>query len=165
VHNHRYLQERLRQEVARAARHHGELAVLYMDLDKFKQVNDRHGHADGDGVLHNIGATIMAEVRANDVVARYGGDEFVVIMPDTSAEQAELVADRVVNAIRNRRHKLSDGVQVSVGVSAGMALYPTDGRTTAELLAAADAAMYGSKRGGGREIERSSTPALVEAVS
>ncbi|MEO8625097.1 MAG: diguanylate cyclase [Candidatus Limnocylindrales bacterium] len=165
VHNHRYLQERLRQEVTRSARSHSELAVLMMDLDKFKQVNDRHGHAEGDGVLHNIGATIMAEVRANDIVARYGGDEFVVIMPDTSTEQAELVADRVVRAIRTHHHALSDGAQVTVGVSAGLAIYPTDGRTTAQLLGAADAAMYDIKRTTGRDIERAAGHPAIEAAA
>ncbi len=165
VHNHRYLQERLRQEVARAARSHSQLAVLMMDLDKFKQVNDRHGHADGDGVLHNIGATILAGVRANDIVARYGGDEFVVIMPETSADQAERVADRVVRAIRACRHSLSDGAQVSVGVSAGLAMYPNDGRTTAQLLGAADAAMYDIKRTGGRDVERATGHPAIEAAA
>ena len=165
VHNHRYLQDRLRQEVARGARSHSPLAVLMMDLDKFKQVNDRHGHADGDRVLHNIGAAIMSQVRANDVVARYGGDEFVVVMPDTSAEQAQLVAQRVVHAILERRHELSDGSQVTVGVSAGLAFYPDDGRTTAQLLATADAQMYSAKRGSGRGTERSGPPQYVEAAA
>jgi diguanylate cyclase (GGDEF)-like protein len=165
VHNHRYLQERLRQEVARGARSHSPLAVLMMDLDKFKQVNDRHGHADGDRVLHNVGAAIMGQLRASDVVARYGGDEFVVVMPDTSAEQAQLVAQRVVSAVLERRHELSDGSQVTVGISAGLALYPEDGRTTAQLLASADAAMYEAKRGGGHGLERSGPPQYVEAVA
>jgi len=155
VHNHRYLQERLRQEVARSARSHSPLAVLMMDLDKFKPVNDRHGHADGDRVLHNIGATVMGEMRTSDVVARYGGDEFVVLMPDTDVAQAEIVARRVVSAIMGRRHELSDGSHVSVGVSAGLAMYPADGRTSAQLLQAADGAMYAAKRAGGRQVERS----------
>jgi diguanylate cyclase (GGDEF)-like protein len=163
VHNHRYLQERLRQEVARSARSHSPLAVLMMDLDEFKPVNDRHGHADGDRVLHNVGATIMAEVRTSDIVARYGGDEFVVLMPDSDAAQAEAVARRVVSAIMGRRHELSDGSQVSVGVSAGLAIYPADGRTSAQLLQAADEAMYGAKRSGGRGILRPSPQPLVGA--
>ncbi|MEP7360632.1 MAG: diguanylate cyclase [Chloroflexota bacterium] len=165
VHNHRYLQERLHQEIARAVRRHSQLAVLMMDLDKFKQVNDRYGHADGDGVLHNIGATILAEVRGNDVVARYGGDEFMVLMPDTTAEQAQMVAQRIVRGILNRRHALSDGAQVSVGVSAGLAMFPADGRTTAQLLATADAAMYGAKRSGGRGIEMSVARPIAEAIA
>jgi diguanylate cyclase (GGDEF)-like protein len=167
VHNHRYLQDRLRQEVARSARSHSPLAVLMMDLDKFKPVNDRHGHADGDRVLHNIGATIKGEMRTSDVVARYGGDEFVVVMPDTDVAQAELVARRVVGAITSRRHELSDGKHVSVGVSAGFAMYPVDGRTSAQLLQAADGAMYAAKRAGGRQVERSAnvnTTAASEAI-
>jgi diguanylate cyclase (GGDEF)-like protein len=154
VHNHRYLQERLRQEVARSARSHSPLAVLMLDLDQFKPINDKHGHADGDRVLHNIAATIMAHVRTSDIVARYGGDEFVVLMPDTSDSPAEHVARRVVSGILQQRHELSNGSRVSVGVSAGLAVYPTDGRTSTQLLQAADAAMYIAKRSGGRAVER-----------
>jgi len=156
VHNHRYLQERLRQEVARSARSHSPFGVMMLDLDKFKPVNDRHGHADGDRVLHSIGATIKAHVRMSDVVARYGGDEFVVLMPDTPPEHADQVARRVVSGIIQRRHQMSDGSEVKVGVSAGLALYPTDGRTSAQILQASDAAMYAAKRSGGHQVERSS---------
>lgn len=156
VHNHRYLQERMRQEVARSARSHSPFTVLMLDLDRFKPVNDRHGHADGDRVLHTIGATITAHVRTSDVVARYGGDEFVVLMPDTPVEYADQVARRIVAAIVERRHQMSDGSEVGVGVSAGLAVYPTDGRTSAQLLQASDAAMYAAKRTGGHQVERSS---------
>ncbi len=135
VHNHRYLQERLRQEVARSARSHSPLAVLMLDLDRFKPINDRHGHAEGDRVLRNVAAAITAQVRTSDVVARYGGDEFVVLMPDAPVDQAERVARRVVRGILKSRHELSDGSTVAVGVSAGLAAYPADGRTSAQLLA------------------------------
>jgi diguanylate cyclase (GGDEF)-like protein len=168
VHNHRYLQERLRQEVARSARSHSPFGVLMLDLDNFKPVNDRHGHSDGDRVLHNIGAAIKDHVRTSDVVARYGGDEFVVLMPDTPVEHAELVAQRVVAGVLERGHVLSDGSEVSVGISAGLAVYPAHGRTSAMLLQAADAAMYAAKRSGGRQVERSTPVAIpmeVGAVS
>ncbi len=155
VHNHRYLQERVRQEVARSARSHSPLAVLMLDLDRFKPINDRHGHADGDRVLRNIAATIRANVRTSDIVARYGGDEFVVLMPDTSDAPAEQVARRVVTGILQQSHELSDRSRVKVGASAGLAVYPTDGRTSAQLLAAADSAMYSAKRAGGHHVERS----------
>jgi diguanylate cyclase (GGDEF)-like protein len=165
VHNHRYLQERLRQEVARSARSHSPFGVLMLDLDKFKPVNDRHGHADGDRVLHNIGATINAHVRTSDVVARYGGDEFFVLMPDTPADAADHVARRVVSGILQRRHTMSDGTEVSVGVSAGLAIYPTDGRTSAQLIQASDAAMYAAKRTGGRQVERSNKKHKLEVAT
>jgi diguanylate cyclase (GGDEF)-like protein len=163
VHNHRYLQERLRQEVARSARSHSPFAVLMLDLDKFKPVNDSHGHADGDRVLRNIGAAINAQVRTSDVVARYGGDEFVVLMPDTPPDQAEIVARRVVAGVLDGRHTMTDGAEVSVGISAGLAIYPSDGRTSAQLLQVADAQMYAAKRSGGQQVERSTAlPIAVE---
>ena len=162
VHNHRHLQERLRQEIARSARSHAPLAVLMLDLDKFKPVNDRHGHADGDRVLHNVATTIRAQVRTIDIVARYGGDEFVVLMPDTSDSAAEQVARRVVTGVSHQRHVLSDGSHVTVGISAGLAIYPSDGRNSAQLLQAADAAMYSAKREGGRQLERSHVNAPID---
>ena len=165
VHNHRYLQDRLRQEVARSARSHSPLGVLMLDLDKFKPVNDRFGHADGDRVLHSIATTIKDHVRSADMVARYGGDEFVVLMPDTPIERAELVARRVVSGILQRQHQMSDGTMVKVGASAGLAVYPSDGRTSAQLLQAADAAMYAAKRTGGRQVERSSSEKMTLDVA
>ena len=159
MNNHRYLQERLRQEVARAGRTGGPLSVLMIDLDGFKLINDRHGHADGDRVLRNVAAMLKLAVRTNDVVARYGGDEFVILMPDTDEDAARLVADRVVKGIRGQVHALHDGAEGRVACSVGMAVHPIDGRTAAALLKAADAAMYGVKRAGGSRVGRLRTRA------
>jgi diguanylate cyclase (GGDEF)-like protein len=167
VNNHRYLQERLRQEVARAARSRAPLCVLMLDLDDFKPINDRFGHAEGDRVLAAIAATIRGHVRTNDIVSRYGGDEFVVVMPDTPGNQAQQVAQRVVNGISARRHELGTGAEVRVGVSAGLAIYPDDGRTAAALLQTADAHMYQAKRSqkpGGRSRAEQIEPVLAPSV-
>ena len=117
-----------------------------IDLDGFKPINDKHGHADGDRVLRKVAADPAAAVRANDIVARYGGDEFVVLMPDTTEEGAQEVARRVIVGIRERRHELSGGATARVGVSGGLAMYPENGRTATLLLQAADSAMYSAKR-------------------
>ncbi|MBX3031785.1 MAG: diguanylate cyclase [Chloroflexi bacterium] len=154
VHNHRYLQERLTQEVARSSRSRTPLSVMLVDLDGFKTINDQHGHADGDRVLQNVAATLRMAVRTNDIVARYGGDEFVVVMPDTALDAARHVADRVVAGVRGLRHQLSDGSEGRVACSAGLAVAPDDGRTAQKLLRAADAAMYRAKRGGGDSVLR-----------
>lgn len=152
--NHRYLQERLKQEVARSARSQAPLSVLMIDLDGFKAINDEHGHGDGDRVLRNVAAGLKLAVRANDIVARYGGDEFVVLMPDTDLEAAQVVAQRVVQGVRTQRHGLSDGTDGRLSCSAGLAVYPDDGRTPANLLKSADAAMYAVKRAGGGDVRR-----------
>ena len=154
VNNHRYLQERLKQEAARSASSNGTFSILMVDLDGFKAVNDKHGHADGDRVLRAVAAGLKLAVRTNDIVARYGGDEFVVFMPDTSEEQAQVVAKRVVAGVRGRKYELSDGTVARISASAGLAVYPVDGRTAAALLRAADAAMYAIKRGGGSNVGR-----------
>jgi diguanylate cyclase (GGDEF)-like protein len=161
AHNHRYLQDRLRQEVARSARNRSPLSVLMLDLDDFKPINDKWGHADGDRVLRNVAATLKSVVRTNDIVARYGGDEFVVVMPDTRADRAQEVARRVIVGIRERRHELSDGSLARVGVSGGLAVYPDNGRTATLLLQAADAAMYSAKRARPGRKDRP-TPTVME---
>jgi diguanylate cyclase (GGDEF)-like protein len=146
VHSHRHLQDRLREEIARVARSGAPLSLLMVDLDEFKRINDVHGHQAGDRVLRSVGAALRAAVRAGDVVARYGGDEFVVLMPDTGAEDAEGVAERISRAIRASEHVVADDLRVAVGCSLGLAVYPRDGRTGKALLRAADAAMYVRKR-------------------
>ncbi|CAN5458060.1 hypothetical protein BH20CHL6_BH20CHL6_09200 [soil metagenome] len=154
VGSHRFLQERLVQEVARSARTGASLSVMMIDLDGFKGVNDQFGHLNGDRVLRDVAATLKIAVRANDIVARYGGDEFVVLMPDTAAEQARVVARRVVHEIRERIHQMSSGEEVRLSASAGMAVYPEDARQPGTLLRAADAAMYTVKRAGGSDVRR-----------
>ena len=160
VYSHRHLQDRVRQEVARATRGRSPLSVLMVDLDDFKRINDQHGHQAGDRVLRTIAGALRAAVRTGDVVARYGGDEFVVLMPDTDEGEAETVAQRAEAAVGDLRHPMPDDSAVQVTCSVGLALHPRDGRSGKELLRAADARMYHHKRArtprgrqaGGREM-------------
>jgi len=168
VYSHRHLQDRIRQETARASRSRSPLSVLMVDLDDFKRINDEHGHQAGDRVLRSIAGSLRAAVRTSDVVARYGGDEFVVLMPDTAGEEAAQVAARAEAAVADLEHPMADGTSVIVTCSVGLALHPRDGRSGKELLRAADAQMYGHKRSrtrGGRGAHRASisVPQPVDA--
>jgi len=167
VYSHRHLQDRIRQEAARATRAHSPLSVLMVDLDDFKLVNDKHGHQAGDRVLRAIAGALRAAVRTSDVVARYGGDEFVVVMPDTDVEEAAHVAARAEAAVAGLRHPMADGASVQVTCSVGLALHPRDGRSGRELLRAADAQMYARKRarGGARERNAGRTPIPIAPQS
>jgi len=164
VYSHRHLQDRIRQETARAARSHAPLSVLMVDLDDFKRINDEHGHQAGDRVLRAIAGALRAAVRTSDVVARYGGDEFVVLMPETDAPEAEHVAKRASEAVANLAHAMPGETEVHVTCSVGLALHPRDGRSAKALLQAADAAMYSHKRSRPASA-RSSRSSAITVVS
>jgi diguanylate cyclase (GGDEF)-like protein len=135
--------DRLSQALHYAQRQDGGLALLYLDLDGFKPVNDRCGHAAGDAVLREVAQRIAGLLRKSDTVARIGGDEFAVILTEPG-EGAAAVAEKCREAIC--RPVSFEGREVSVGVSIGIAHFPVDGTTEAELLKNADAAMYRAKR-------------------
>jgi diguanylate cyclase (GGDEF)-like protein len=147
--NHRFLHERLGEEVVRAQRARRPLSVLMLDLDDFKLVNDTFGHLFGDRVLTFTAELIRSTLRSSDVGARYGGDEFAVILPETDADDARHTADRILEAFRDNPFVGEQRGPVPLVASIGVATFPADGRTATELIAAADAALYAVKRAGG----------------
>jgi diguanylate cyclase (GGDEF)-like protein len=150
--NHRYLHERLSEEVVRAVRTRRPLSVVMLDLDDFKLVNDTCGHLYGDRVLVYVAETIRTSLRASDVAARYGGDEFALILPETTAHDAARVAERVLDAFRSTPFAADGRSPFPVGASIGIATHPGDGRTATELIAAADAGLYAAKAEGGNRV-------------
>jgi diguanylate cyclase (GGDEF)-like protein len=147
--NRSLLYDRLGLAITRAHRQSSELALLFLDLDDFKTVNDRFGHESGDGLLTELARRVRSSVRAGDTVARFGGDEFVVLLDGVSGGgDAALVAAEVLEAVQ--APYLLDGREVSIAASLGVSVYPVDGTSSDELLRCADAAMYREKRGDAR---------------
>jgi diguanylate cyclase (GGDEF)-like protein len=149
--NHRYLHDRLGEEVVRTQRARHPLSVLMLDLDDFKLVNDTFGHLFGDRVLSWTAELIRSTLRVSDIPARYGGDEFAIILPETDAADARRAAERILDAFRERAFVGEQRGPVPIGASIGVATYPSDGRYATELIAAADRALYRVKRDGGHD--------------
>ena len=145
--NYRFFQQTLAREVDRAVRFGRPLALLMLDLDRFKLVNDEHGHQVGDAVLVQIAERIKAEVREVDVVARYGGEEFVVVLPETGLEGGQHLAERICASVRSRPLHTAGG-ELWLTVSIGVAVYPEHGDTPPQLVRAADQALYVAKSDG-----------------
>jgi diguanylate cyclase (GGDEF)-like protein len=151
--NHRFLHERLGEEVVRAQRSRQPLSVLMIDLDDFKLVNDTFGHLFGDRLLVWIAERIRSTLRASDVPARYGGDEFAIILPDADIDNARRAAERILHTFEVEGFESDGRGPVPVSMSIGAASHPADGRTATDLIAAADRGLYRVKRGGGRRVD------------
>ena len=141
--NRRILPECLRQTLAHAEQHRQPVALVMLDLNGFRHVNDRFGHAAGDLVLRALARRIAMNLSISDTVCRYGGDEFVLILPDIDRAEAMRTVEKIVQQIA--APCALDGYAISLTASAGVAMYPRDGKDVAELLEAADDAMYRHK--------------------
>ncbi|MEI6451153.1 MAG: GGDEF domain-containing protein [Actinomycetes bacterium] len=141
----------LHNEVTKVDRYGGELTLIMLDLDHFKQFNDRHGHEPGNDVLRRVGATLRGAVRDADMAARYGGEEFAVLIRGDETHGYEL-AERLRRAIETTAVEVRDGAEVFCTVSAGVATYPVGAAAETELVERADDALYESKRRGRNRV-------------
>ncbi len=150
LYNHRTFHLLLQDEIARAERYGEGLALLMIDIDHFKRVNDAHGHQAGDAVLTGLGERLEAQLRKVDRVCRYGGEEIAVILPSTAA--ATQTAERLRSVVAAAPFAVADGKTVPITLSIGVATYPTDGAGIDKLVSAADNALYAAKAGGRNRV-------------
>jgi diguanylate cyclase (GGDEF)-like protein len=140
--NSRYLNLYLGREIKRCKRHGIPLSVIFLDLDGFKNVNDQYGHLAGSGTLTEVGAILAQGVRESDILARYGGDEFVVVLPETPASGALVIAERLRRAIEEHRFLEAQGISARISASFGISTYPDHALSPEGLIQKADQAMY-----------------------
>jgi diguanylate cyclase (GGDEF)-like protein len=176
LHNRRYFDEAAGHELATAQRNATPLAVALLDVDHFKRFNDQHGHRAGDAVLRDIGALLRKHTRKSDILCRYGGEEFVLLLPNATVAQARARAEALLAAARAEHVHHEDLLLGPVTLSAGVAAWPADGSTLDAVVEAADAALYQAKRdgrdrvatpivsnpivGGDRHLDRGSAPTI-----
>jgi diguanylate cyclase (GGDEF)-like protein len=146
--NRGYFHERAHEELTRTARSGRPSAIAMLDIDHFKSVNDAHGHAAGDLVLTKFASVLRGTMRASDLVARLGGEEFVLLLPETSLEVARIKIDAIRATLRETHIVLPNGATVRVTFSAGIAAWPEDGTGVLKLLQVADDRLLAGKRAG-----------------
>jgi diguanylate cyclase (GGDEF)-like protein len=151
VHNYRYLKTALRREIKRAGRFHQLLSIVMIDVDNLKSYNDRNGHIRGSFLLRELAGLLAENVRSWDVVAKYGGDEFTLILPQTDREGACTVAERMRSVVEAHAFPLADPGRITI--SAGVALFPEDADDAPGLIAASDRGLYLAKQKGRNRVE------------
>lgn len=162
LHNRRYLDNRLEEEVTRALRYQHPLSGLFIDADHFKRVNDTHGHGAGDSVLRELALRVRECLRASDIATRFGGEEFALLLPQTDAREAIHLAERIRSRIEAQPVAIQGGKTVAITVSVGVAeLQPeagdTPGQAGQRLLEAADQSLYQAKSGGRNRVHPAAT--------
>jgi diguanylate cyclase (GGDEF)-like protein len=150
--NRRLFDSRLAEEVARARRHAEPLSLIMIDLDRFKDINDRHGHVAGDDVLGSVGKLLHAHLRVSDIAARYGGDEFSIILPGATKTEAWVVAEKLRSEMQLLRAQSGEN-EIQVRASLGVASLSAEHESALQLLEAADSALYQAKHSGRDRVE------------
>lgn len=150
--NRRFLDESLRHEVTRASRTQSLVGIVMFDMDNFKHLNDEFGHVVGDAVLREVGELVQANVRAADLACRYGGDEFVIIMPETSFDSARHKGEQLHEQLKFLPSRIREVELPEIEFSMGVAAFPDHGMSEVQLLKSVDAALYRAKEEGGGRI-------------
>jgi diguanylate cyclase (GGDEF)-like protein len=147
LYNRRYLMEQIEREFSRAERNKEPLSLIMVDLDGLKEINDRFGHNEGDQFLREVGRIIKVNTRASDVAARWGGDEFMLLTPETDSSRSAKIAERIRTQVEKYRMNVN-GREVGITISAGVVSYPAHASGISELIKNADEAMYNAKKRG-----------------
>jgi diguanylate cyclase (GGDEF)-like protein len=162
--NRTLFEDRIDHAVLVAARTRGSFGILFLDLGHFKEINDTYGHRVGDEMLRAAGERIQRSLRAADTCARWGGDEFAVLLPGAGLEASNAAADRICEALA-RRYVLNDATELTLSAAVGIAVFPLHGGSRETLLEYADGAMYGAKKSGRHRISTRPPSALFAEIS
>jgi diguanylate cyclase (GGDEF)-like protein len=161
LYNSRYLQLVLERELARSNRYGDDLSIVFIDIDDFKKVNDSNGHLYGSELLKEFGEFMIECLRTSDVAIRYGGDEFILVLPSTNKENSLRTVNRILTSLRSHNFLESKGKKIKMTASFGIASFGDDGKTMHELIEAADKAMYYVKRGAKNSVYTANRPATL----
>lgn len=152
LYNHRYFQEQMQMSVSHAKRYNTTFSLIIIDIDFFKKFNDNYGHQSGDAVLRQVAQELKKNVRATDIVCRYGGEEMSIILPNTKNEEAVSIANKLCSIVSSKKMKLSNGRESNVTISLGVSTFGTDGETPAQIIESADKRLYNAKENGRNRV-------------
>ncbi|MDR1327016.1 MAG: diguanylate cyclase, partial [Heliobacteriaceae bacterium] len=152
LYNHRYFQEQMQMQIEQSKRYEQPFSLIILDIDYFKQFNDKYGHQAGDAVLRQVAFALKRNVRTTDIVCRYGGEEMSIILPNTGDEEALTTAEKICKIIAEEPYKLNHGKESHVTVSIGIAAFPKDGGNASDVIDIADRRLYNAKSSGRNKV-------------
>ncbi len=153
LYNHRYFQEQIRMQVEQAKRYSSNFSLIIIDIDFFKKFNDTFGHQSGDAVLRQVAQTLKKNVRATDIVCRYGGEEMSIILPNTGKDEAFSTAQKICERVASKKFKLTGDKETHVTISLGVATFPFDGDSAPAIIESADKKLYTAKNNGRNQVK------------